>query len=96
MYESAASRGGVSGQRSGVNLEKPTVMEEDGYDSKDTYPPTRQAGEKTGQPEINVGKSTALEEDPHAPNERPGVSNYQAKSPIQPAMVRLNFVASIF
>ena len=79
MYEYTAIRGGVSGQRPGVNLEKPTVMSEDRYDSKYTDPPTRLAGEKTRQPKINVGRSTALEEDPHAPKEQPEVSNYQSK-----------------
>ncbi|GFY84222.1 CAP160 protein [Actinidia rufa] len=79
MYESTAIRGGVPGPQPGVNLEKPTVMAEDRHDSKYTDPPTRQAGEKTRQTKVSVGKSTALEEDPHAPKELPEVSNYQSK-----------------
>ncbi|CAK9169488.1 unnamed protein product [Ilex paraguariensis] len=83
----AGGKSGVPGQGV-VNLEKPTGTVEDRHDSKmvDARPRGNlvhsQGDQYMGQPRVNIGRETGMEEDPHASKDRNDTSfppNYQTK-----------------
>ncbi|XP_052187716.1 low-temperature-induced 65 kDa protein-like isoform X2 [Diospyros lotus] len=87
MYESATVRSGAATQQPAVvNLEEPTMMAEDRYDTNLTEPAARpltsRLEEHSGQEKVELGRSIpgGLEEDPQEPINPTEPSNYQSKA----------------